>query len=263
MAKKIHALVIERATSSQNLASTFNADDHDQEEIDNLRDALEEWQSYGLFSIFMTHPHQTCFDSLIRVLPILLLSSQWMIPAGMFISQWQEYKAGICPGTASTTNRFLIFAIAVMYFCRSVLIFGDKYVAFAGKNKKIKALMRSKLAEWGHIDDIMDISYEGILYIMNLWLVFIATSPLDIVLNSLAMEFVMQLDNEFKENYFKLNGRAVRNILHHHWHILPEGKKNCMLNMIEGINVFLSPIICLLVPTSSLLLIFYGPLCKP
>ena len=76
MAKKIHALVIERATSSTNLASTFNADDHDQEEIDNLRDALEEWQSYGLFSIFMTHPHQTCFDSLIRVLPILLLTTK-------------------------------------------------------------------------------------------------------------------------------------------------------------------------------------------
>jgi hypothetical protein len=261
MAKKVHAMVMERAMST--VGEVFNADDHDQEEIDDLKNALEDWTSFGLFSIFMTHPHQTCFDSLIRILPILLLSSQWMIPLGMGLSQWREYKEGWCPATATLTNRFLIFAIAVMYFCRSVLIFGDKYVAFAGKNKKTKALMRSKLSEWGHIDDIMDISYEGILYVMNLWLVFIATSPLDIVLNSLAMEFVMQLDNEFKENYFKLNGRAVRNILHHKWHILPEGKKNCVLNCLEGINVFISPIICLLVPLCAVILVVYGPLCKP
>ena len=63
---------------------------------------------------------------------------------------------------------YLIYFFSILLLI-SVLIFGDKYVAFAGKNKKTKALMRSKLSEWGHIDDIMDISYEGILYVMNLY----------------------------------------------------------------------------------------------
>jgi hypothetical protein len=52
------------------------------------------------------------------------------------------------------------------------------------------------------LDDFMAITYEGCVYILNLFLVFTSETALDIVLNSLAMEFVANLDEEFVGLYF-------------------------------------------------------------
>jgi hypothetical protein len=47
-------------------------------------------------------------------------------------------------------------------------------------------------------DPFMNMMYETLVYLLNLWLVFVTKKPLNMVLNALAMEFILRLDNEMK-----------------------------------------------------------------
>jgi|EP00966_Prymnesium_polylepis_P170709 hypothetical protein len=49
----------------------------------------------------------------------------------------------------------------------------------------------------------MNVSYDALVHMLNIWLVFESTGPIEIISNSLAMQFAMALDDEFKELYFK------------------------------------------------------------
>jgi len=54
-------------------------------------------------------------------------------------------------------------------------------------------------------DRFMDLAYEGAVYILNLWLVFSETSdPIDMIWNSLALEFILQFDDEIKDLYLRV-----------------------------------------------------------
>ena len=44
------------------------------------------------------------------------------------------------------------------------------------------------------VDYFMSTVYELVVYLLNLWLVFLAKEPLDMVLNALALESVLRLD---------------------------------------------------------------------
>ncbi|CAM9647837.1 unnamed protein product [Chrysoparadoxa australica] len=62
---------------------------------------------------------------------------------------------------------------------------------------------RTTVGKWGGIDDLMDVMYEGIVYLLNFWIIADAESLLDMVLNSLALEFVMELDDKFRAEYLE------------------------------------------------------------
>jgi len=59
---------------------------------------------------------------------------------------------------------------------------------------------------WTSVFDIigMQVIYENLVYLLNLWLVFQTESPLDMILNAVALEFVTTLDTEFKGRFFEL-----------------------------------------------------------
>ena len=40
--------------------------------------------------------------------------------------------------------------------------------------------------------------FEALVYVFNLYLVFKTSEPLEMVLNMLALEFMVKIDNEFK-----------------------------------------------------------------
>jgi len=51
----------------------------------------------------------------------------------------------------------------------------------------------------------MNVGYEILVYLLNLFLVFTETEFFDILLNALALEFIMEFDNQMKEMYHKAN----------------------------------------------------------
>ena len=99
--------------------------------------------------------------------------------------------------------KILMSAVSIVYFVRSALIFGNKMLDFCstesiGKlnpgldapmvKRNDSGVVESVLNEYGQIDDIMTICYESAVYLLNLWLVFLADDAIDVVLNALAME---------------------------------------------------------------------------
>ena len=78
---------------------------------------------------------------------------------------------------------------------------------------QVQISRRSILPMFGCVDNLMAVAYEQSVYLLNLWLVYRAPTPLDMVLNSLAMEFVLKLDDEFKATYFANHPHAVAEVL--------------------------------------------------
>ena len=53
------------------------------------------------------------------------------------------------------------------------------------------------------LDTFQEFSFSLLVYSANIWVVFVEKDIKDMILNSLAMEFLMTLDNEFEEFYFQ------------------------------------------------------------
>ena len=53
------------------------------------------------------------------------------------------------------------------------------------------------------LDTFQEHSFTLFVHIANLWIVFLSEDLLDALFNSLALEFLMNLDNEYERLYFK------------------------------------------------------------
>ena len=52
------------------------------------------------------------------------------------------------------------------------------------------------------MDTFQEFVFNIFVYGANIWIVFVDNDIQNMILNSMAMEFLMQLDNEFEEYYF-------------------------------------------------------------
>ena len=62
------------------------------------------------------------------------------------------------------------------------------------------------------IDTFQEFAFNLFVYGANIWVVFVETDIRDMILNLLAMEFLMVLDNEFEELYFRYVPGAAEDI---------------------------------------------------
>ena len=143
------------------------------------------------------------FGAAVTVLAFLLLASQLAIAVILAINQADEYilaDLGWCPGsryTPSDSQKSLAFFIGVLYIVK----LGTKALA------EIKDLnSESPLNTVSHcpyqlfvcMDHFMDVAFEPLVYVLNLFVVSRTSKELDMVLNAVALEFILKLDNEFK-----------------------------------------------------------------
>ena len=63
------------------------------------------------------------------------------------------------------------------------------------------------------LDGLMDTWYELVVYAINLFIVFVTPDALDMVLNSLAFEFILQLDDVVKEKYITIHAKNHDNLI--------------------------------------------------
>ena len=123
------------------------------------------------------------------------------------------------------------------------------------------------------IDTFQEFSFSLLVYGANMWVVFVETDIQNMILNSLAMEFLMVLDNEFEELYFQYLPGAADDIYDNIFvsydeniELLEERQKkdkcfncfSCVLFIpykLLVISVFLFPAFCFF-------MIFAGPICK-
>jgi hypothetical protein len=144
----------------------------------------------------------------ILVLSFLLLASQLAIAVILAINQSDEYirsELGWCPGgtsryQASDSQKALAFFIGVLY----VVKLGSKALA---EKPDLVFGMEAPLSKATHCpyqwfvcaDRFMDVAFEPLVYVLNLFIISRTARELDMVLNAVALEFILMLDNEFKD----------------------------------------------------------------
>jgi hypothetical protein len=148
----------------------------------------------------------------ILVLSFLLLASQLAIAAILAVNQSDEYirsDLGWCPGgggsndgryRASDSQRALAFFIGLLY----VVKLGSKALAekpdrVLGLEAPLNKATHSPYQWFVCADRFMDVAFEPLVYVLNLFVVSRTTRELDMVLNAVALEFILMLDNEFKD----------------------------------------------------------------
>lgn len=236
---------------------------------------------FGMFSLFKYHLKKGylkkkmkkgniyCFNifSLFFALPILIFISQWIMYLGLMIHQTKNFNGNICPNVAPFEQKCIMSGVAILYFIKSFFIWDS----FTNRTKLQKMNPASSYSVI--IDTYQEFGFNLLVYSANLWIIFQGDNTLEMILNSLAMEFLMNLDNEFEEMYFKFLPDSAIDIYDNIFVTQEENakivkekmKKSCCLRFISCISYIPFKLLVLflfLFPVFCLFLIFFGPICK-
>ena len=130
-------------------------------------------------------------------LPILVFIGQWLLYGALISHEVNVYDGMICNNSSSIENKMMISGISVIYFVRSFFLW-DNITNSISLRKMNKVNSFTSI-----IDTFQEFSFTLVVYGANIWVVFIEDDIQNMILNSLAMEFLMILDNEFEELYFQ------------------------------------------------------------
>ncbi len=237
---------------------------------------------FGMFSLFKYHLRRGYLNnelkksnkvfcshifSLILALPILVFISQWILYLSLISYEISIFSGNFCPNTSSLENKLIMSGIGIIYFVRSFFIW-DNLTSRIGLIK-----MNRLNSITAVLDTFQEFLFNILVYGANLWIIFSEKDIQNMLLNSLAMEFLMKLDNEFEELYFEYLPGAAEDIYDNIYVtyeknkklIKKKKKKSCCFNFVTNslfipyklliITIFLFPIICLFMSIA-------GPICK-
>lgn len=174
---------------------------------------------FGMFSLFKYHwvrgykneelvRHNVVYCSHIfslwAALPIVVFLAQWIMYIALVSDLYKNFDRGICPGNSEIEGRLLMAGVAMVYFVKSFFLW-DSLVDRTRCKKMAPSTSYIVI-----LDSIQEFGFNLCVYAANLWLVFTEEDVGDALLDSLAMEFLMTLDNQFMEMYISyLPGVAV------------------------------------------------------
>ena len=238
--------------------------------------------SFGMFSLFKYHIQRgyqnqelkkenkillSHIFSLLFALPVLVFMGQWMLFFALIINESNNYGGTLCPNEGDLANKLMICGTALIYFARSFFLWD-------GLTDSLNLSKMNKVDSYTSIlDTFQEFSFSLVVYGANLWIVFFEYDIQNMILNSLAMEFLMVLDNEFEEFYFKYLPGAADDIYdnvfvsyHENKQLLLDRKENdkcfrCFSGImfipykLLVISLFLFPFFCLFGTIA-------GPVCK-
>tara|TARA_B100001093_G_scaffold249833_2_gene239242 strand:+ start:2363 stop:3280 length:918 start_codon:yes stop_codon:yes gene_type:complete len=204
--------------------------------------------------------------SLLAFLPILVFISQWSIYIALVANELDSFDGEYCPNRADWKKKLTMFASCLIYFIRSFFLWDN----LTDRTRLRKMIPSTSLLVM--LDTFQEFGFNLFVYMANLWIVFVEDDLLDMILNCLAMEFLMNLDNEFEEMYFHYLPEAAIDIYdnlfvnyYENQQIINKRNKSCMFKFVHCLSwlpfklVLLSllffPIICLFS-------MIYLPICK-
>jgi hypothetical protein len=168
--------------------------------------------SFGMLSLFRYHLYRGYMNkelkrinkiycshifSLIFALPIMVFIGQWLLYSALVSHEINTFNSTICANEDTIENKMMISGISLIYFTRSFFMW-DNITNTLSLKKMNRVSSISAI-----LDTFQEFSFSLLVYTANIWVVFIEKDIQNMILNSLAMEFLMTLDNEFKELYFK------------------------------------------------------------
>jgi hypothetical protein len=204
--------------------------------------------------------------SLLAFLPILIFISQWIIYISFISYEITQYDKGLCPNDSVWQKKAIMFAVSLVYFVRSFFLW-DNLTDRTRLNR-----MTPSIDFWVMLDTFQEYGFNLFVYLANLWIIFSTDEVIEMILNSLAMEFLMDLDNEFEEMYFHFLPEVAEDIYDNFFLTFEDNKKKLeKRNKSCGFKcaryTFYIPfkllVISLLIfPVICLIMAIYGPICK-
>ena len=169
-----------------------------------------------------------------------------------------EYYDSLCPGGAAFNQKLTMLLITFIYFVR--ISMNASYLAVnVGKENNVED--ESDIAWVGLFDLLgMQVIYENLVYLLNLWLVFQTESPLDMILNAVALEFVTTLDTEFKGRFFDMFPAINGQLTELNNQKTARGKGYACYILSFGC---LASCTMLLMFPALIFMMAWGPICKP
>jgi len=187
--------------------------------ITNESEREQAWMEYienhpdiGVITLaYMHQSHDSALLTfLVRFLMVSLILVQLIIPILVLKSEASQYysdEEGLplyCPSTADALTRTLSITIGIIYLGKLTFICLQKLLDSDNSPVLIESEHGGKIQLAIAADRFMHLAFEPAIYFLNLWLVYITPEPLDMVLNALAMEFILQLDDELKPVYLSV-----------------------------------------------------------
>ena len=237
---------------------------------------------FGMFSLFKYHLRRGYLNnelkksnkvfcshifSLILALPILVFISQWILYISLISHEARSFDGNLCPNTSTIENKLIMSGIGIIYFVRSFFIW-DNLTSRIGLIKMNRLDTITAI-----LDTFQEFLFNIIVYAANLWIIFVESDIQNMILNSLAMEFLMKLDNEFVELYFEYLPGSAEDIYDNIYVTYEKNQKlikkkkkkskcfnftTCILFIpykLLIITIFIFPFICLFMSIA-------GPICK-
>lgn len=208
----------------------------------NVYRCLKRYDACGLcsvvFSEFEGNSAQLKVDLPVVLGAVFILVAQLAAPTILLISSILAVVNGSDDAfshNAAPAARVLMFVILALYYARAAALRTKKgaivsalmlpnepypsvsYPAAEASEEFCEEMRRVWQAityttfnkSWAaSCDRFMTNWYEQALYLLNLWLVFITPKPTEMLINALALEFIMDLDNKFMEQYWLVSGKA-------------------------------------------------------
>ena len=204
--------------------------------------------------------------SLLSFLPIIIFFIQWFTYIALIANEIRTHDGDLCPNKSEWETKLIMFTVAMLYFVRSFFLW-DNLTDRTRLNR-----MLPSVDVWVMIDTFQEFGFNLMVYVANLWIVFSNDSVVEMILNSLAMEFLMNLDNEFEEMYFNFLPEVGVDIYDNLFVSFTDNKvklqkrnRSCAFRCIR--RTFFIPfkilVFCLMIfPLFCLFCAVYGPVCK-
>ena len=249
------------------------------DKISRVFDLVKEDPAFGLFSIFRLHPcwcdsngrndGDCCCNGMVKIMPLTIFMCQWLCLIALGINQWTDYTRGFCPNSGTLTEKLLMMGISAIYFVRSSLLLRKNYSdTFDNQDKMMTHRAADTVFDfYQRLDWLHQFSHHILSTLFNLWIVFVAKDVMDMVLNSLAIEFLTQLDDEFKTMYFD-NYAGLKTRLYELLDKQAETWESCQSKWMKRFDYVFNCLMLLIllaslfVPLVCLTMIFFSPYCK-
>lgn len=167
---------------------------------------------FGMLSLFAYHYHHGRHNavlkkrnrvfcshifSLIFALPILVFIAQWLMYISIVSHQIRTYSGDLCQNQAGIQEKMMMAAVSLLYFIKSFFLW-DNIVDRTHRKKMIPATSFIVM-----FDTFQEFGFNLLVYLTNLWVIFSEKDFLNMFFNTMAMEYLMEADNEFESAYFQ------------------------------------------------------------
>jgi len=136
-------------------------------------------------------------------LPIVVFLSQWLMFTGIIL---HHLKQPMTCGSKTFEGKCLVVSVALIYFVNSFFLYDD----IRNRSRQSKVACSSSYIVM--VDAFQEHAFNLFVNVANLWIVYITSDFLDALFNSLALEFLMNLDNGYETLYFKYSLRDAVDI---------------------------------------------------